>query len=105
MSDRRFRRALAVGCVGAAALLFGLWFAFVRAPGPQDVCRHIMQVTMREASQQDIGVEAQDAAMSQLEAKCIQHKLDKIQLRGRVVWAKYAKCVLAFDDLDQIWMC
>lgn len=105
MANKPFRRAFAVGCVGAVALLFGLWFAFVRAPGPQEVCRHIIDVTMHEASDQDIGVEAQDAAIAQLEAKCVQHKLDKIQLRGRVVWAKYARCVLGSDDLDTIWKC
>lgn len=105
MADPRFRRALAVGCLSAVALLFGLWFAFVRAPGPQDVCRHIIDVTMRESSAQSIGVEAQDATLAALEAKCVQHKLDKVQLRGRVVWAKYARCVLGSDDLDTISMC
>lgn len=103
--SKAVRRALALGCLGAVALLFGLWFAFVRAPGPQEICRHIIDVTMRAASAQDVGPEGQDAAIAQLEAKCVQHKLDKIQLRGRVVWAKYARCVMGSDDLDTIWRC
>lgn len=99
------RRAFAAGSLGAVALLFGLWFAFVRAPGPQDVCRHIIEVTSREAAEGGVGGSGQDAVVDQLQARCVQQKLDKIQLRGRVVWAKYARCVMASDDLDTIWKC
>lgn len=99
------RRAVAVGSLGAIGLLFGLWFAYVRAPGPHDVCRHIIEVTMRESANQGIGGDGQDAVVAQLEERCLQQKLDKIQLRGRVVWAKYARCVVASNDLDTIWRC
>jgi hypothetical protein len=99
------RRALMAGSVAALGLLFGLWFAFVRAPGPQDVCRHIIEVTMRESADQGVGGDGQDAVISQLQDRCVQQKVDKVQLRGRVVWAKYAKCVMAANDLDAIWRC
>ncbi len=103
--NRTFGRALAIGSVGAIAGLFGLWFAYVRAPGPQDVCRHIIEVTTREAADQGVGGAGQDAVVAQLEESCVKQKVDKIQLRGRVVWAKYAKCVMQADSLDDIWRC
>jgi len=99
------RRAVLAGSLGAIGLLFGLWFAFVRAPTPQSVCRHIIDVTIRESAQGGIGGDGQDAVIAQLEERCMQQKLDKIQLRGRVVWAKYAKCVTEADDLETIWRC
>jgi len=99
------RRALTVGSLLALGLLFGLWFAFVRAPPPQQVCSHIIDVTMRESADQGVGGDGQDAVIGQLEQRCVQQKLDKIQLRGRVVWAKYAKCVMATNELESISRC
>jgi hypothetical protein len=60
---------------------------------------------MRETQAGGVGNEGQTALVSQLEERCMQQKLDKIQLRGRVVWAKYAKCVTEANDLDTIWKC
>ena len=99
------RRALSIGSLGAVALLFGLWWAFIRAPGPADVCAHIIDVTMRESGQSELAPESQTAVVDQLRERCMQHKVDKIQLRGRVVWARYARCVMAADTLDGLWRC
>ncbi|MBK8234443.1 MAG: hypothetical protein IPN32_10570 [Deltaproteobacteria bacterium] len=99
------RRALSVGMLGAVGLLFGLWWAFVRAPGPADVCEHIVEVTLRESGGAAMTPESESAVIGQLRERCMQHKLDKIQLRGRVAWARYAKCVMASDDLDGVWRC
>lgn len=99
------RRALAAGSLAAVGLVFALWFVYVRAPGPHDVCRHIIEVTMRESADQGVGGDGQNAVVSQLEERCVQQKLDKIQLRGRVVWARYAKCVMAASDLDTVFRC
>ncbi len=87
------------------ATLFVLWWIFVRAPGPQDVCEHIVQVTLAEAKDAQMNAESEAALMTGLQERCIEHKLDKIQLRGRVKYAKYAKCVLAADTLQAIESC
>ena len=100
---RATARAWALGSLGACILLFSLWWFFVRAPGPDSVCRHIVTVTMQDAGQ--MSPASQDALVRSLEDRCIQHKLDIIQLRGRVVYSKYAKCVLSSSHLADIERC
>lgn len=102
---RSTARAWSAGCFAACVLLFALWWTFVRAPPPAEVCRHIIDVTMREAGASELAPASQDALMRSLEERCVTHKLDKIQLRGRVVYAKYAKCVLDSDNLADIERC
>ena len=91
--------------LAAVALLFGLWWAFVRAPGPQEVCTHIIEVTARESGQTELSLESQTAVIDQMRERCVQHKIDKIQLRGRVAWARYARCAMAADSLDGVLRC
>jgi hypothetical protein len=102
---RATARAWSLGTLGACILLFTLWWTFVRAPGPETVCRHIVTVTMQEAGQSELSPMSQDALVRSLEDRCIQHKLDIVQLRGRVVYSKYAKCVLASSQLADIERC
>lgn len=87
--------------VGIAAL----WFAYVRAPGPVEVCTHIAEVTRRESEAAGIAPDTQATLADALHQRCLQHKYDKIQLRGRIAWARYAKCVVAADDLRAIGRC
>jgi len=103
--SRRFARALSVGMLLAVALLFGLWWLFVRATPPDEVCRHIVDVTMREAGEGSLAPDSQEALVRSLEERCVQHKLDKIQLRGRIEYARYAKCVMGSDRLMDIERC
>lgn len=87
------------------ATLVGLWALFVRAPGPEDVCEHIVDVTMREAQAAAMNPESEAALMAGLQERCVKHKLDKMQLRGRVKYAEYAKCVMAASALSEIESC
>ncbi len=98
-------RAWSVGMLAAVGLVFGLWWTFVRAPGPETVCRHIVDITMTEAGDSQLSPASQEAIVRSLEERCIQHKLDIIQLRGRVVYSKYAKCVLGSTQLADIERC
>ena len=82
-----------------------LWAIFVRAPGPEAVCEHIVEVTLQEASSADMSVESEASLVAGLQERCIEHKLDKIQLRGRVKYAKYAKCVMAASTLLDVESC
>jgi hypothetical protein len=102
---RATARAWSVGTLAACVLLFALWWIYVRAPGPEAVCRHIVTVTMQEAGDSELSPASQDALVRSLEERCIQHKLDIVQLRGRIVYAKYAKCVLASTRLADIERC
>ena len=87
------------------AVLFGLWFAFVRAPSPEEVCKHIASVSAKEAEDHGVSLESEAAVIETIERKCVQHKLDKIQLRGRIKYADYAKCVMDSTTLAAIGKC
>lgn len=87
------------------AMVFGFWLGWVRAPGPGEVCDHIIEVTKREAEDRSMQMESEAALIGQMRDKCMKHKLDKIQLRGRLVWAEYAKCITGSTSLDEIGRC
>ena len=91
--------------LGLTLLLFVLWWAFIRAPGPVEVCNHIVDVTLREAGGQAMEVETEARLVESTREQCIQHKLDKIQLRGRIKYAEYAKCVMRAQTLGEIGRC
>ncbi len=87
------------------ATLMVLWMIFVRAPKPQQVCEHIVQVTLQEASAAQMSADSEAALVSGLQERCIAHKRDKIQLRGRVKYAQYAKCVMSASTLSAVESC
>lgn len=87
------------------ATLVVLWAIFVRAPGPADVCEHIVDVTMRDAQAASMNPQSEAALMAGLQERCVKHKLDKMQLRGRVKYAEYAKCVMAASTLAEVESC
>jgi hypothetical protein len=85
--------------------LFTAWWAFVRAPGPEEVCAHIANVTKTEIEASGVSLESEAAVIEDIERGCVQHKLDKIQLRGRLKYAGYAKCVMAAQTVTEIGKC
>lgn len=87
------------------ATIVTLWTIFVRAPSPVDVCDHIVDVTMSEAQAHGMSMQSEASMLGGIKDSCVQHKLDKIQLRGRIKYATYAKCVLAAPDLQTIEAC
>jgi hypothetical protein len=105
MSGARSWRIARWSVLGTLFVLFGLWWAYVRAPAPAEVCDHIVAVTTHEARQSGLSVVAEDAMVDKLRERCIQHKLDKIQLRGRLQYASYAKCVVERTTLIEIERC
>ena len=86
-------------------LVFGFWWGWVRAPGPEAVCEHIIAVTKSEAEDRSMEIATEAALVQQMKERCMKHKLDKLQLRGRLVWADYARCVVASDSLALIGRC
>jgi hypothetical protein len=91
--------------LGLTLLLFVVWWAFIRAPGPVDVCNHIVEVTLREAGDHALQDETEARLVESTREQCIEHKLDKIQLRGRIKYAEHAKCVMAAQTLGEIGRC
>lgn len=85
--------------------LFGFWFGWVRAPGPEAVCEHIITVTKGEAEDRSLEVQSEAALVQQMKERCMKHKADKLHLRGRLKWADYAKCVVASGNLTEISRC
>lgn len=91
--------------LGLTLLVFAGWFLLVRAPGPVEVCEHIVEVTLREAGDQALRTETEARLIESTREQCIEHKLDKIQLRGRIKYAEHAKCVMAAQTLGEIGRC
>lgn len=87
------------------ATVVGLWWAYVRAPGPNVICEHIIEVTMAESRASGMSADSESRVIERTRDECIQHKRDKIQLRGRVKYATYAKCVMASTTLEDIYSC
>lgn len=91
--------------LGLTVLLFTVWWLFIRAPGPAVVCQHIVEVTLREAGDQALAGDTEARLVESTREQCISHKLDKIQLRGRIKYAEHAKCVMAAQTLSEIGRC
>lgn len=97
---------IAIGIVLAVAGgIFAFWAAYVRAPAPEAVCRHITAITVREAGEIDLAPQTRDTLLARLEQDCISHKRNKILLRGKIRYASYARCVVGAQTLRQIEDC
>lgn len=91
--------------LAVALLLFGFWWGWVRAPGPDAVCQHIIAVTKSEAEDRSMNSATEATLIEQMNERCIKHKLDKLKLRGRLKWADYARCIVRGESLAEIGQC
>lgn len=91
--------------LGLTLLVFVGWWLFIRAPGPVEVCEHIVEVTLREAGDQSLRGDTEARLIESTREQCVEHKLDKLQLRGRIKYAEHAKCVMAAETLSEIGHC
>ncbi len=98
-------RVASLVVLSLTVVLFTAWWMFVRAPGPVEVCEHIMQLTLREAADQALSPESLQRLVQSTRADCIAHKADKIKLRGRIKYAAYAKCVMDSSTLTEQGRC
>ncbi len=86
--------------LGIAAGVFCLciltfWFVYVRAPSPEEVCKHKIELVMQEAKP---GLDA-TALLDTLQTSCVKAARQKIQLRGKIKYANYARCVAEAENL------
>jgi hypothetical protein len=79
------------------------WFGWVRAPSPERICQHKIELVFGTVGAEQR--EGAEALVSQLELKCVQAANDEIRLSGKLVYAKYAKCVMAATTLDEAERC
>ena len=103
-ATRRVMRVAASITTGVIVVgVFVFWLGWVRAPSPEQVCKHKIELVIATAGQDQS--EGAGALIGQLEAKCITAVERKIRLRGKIVYAEYAKCVVAATTLSDAERC
>ena len=83
--------------------LTGLWFIYVQAPPPEEVCEHKQAIILAEAGGQR-GPAVADL-LDQLKLKCVKDKRTLLQLRGKVAYARQARCIMAATTLSESERC
>lgn len=79
------------------------WLGWVRAPSPEQICKHKIELVIATVGEDQ--TEGADALIGQLEGKCVTAAERKILLRGKIVYAEYAKCVMAATTLMDAERC
>jgi hypothetical protein len=103
--SRTLWRVLSIGLLASTALLFAGWWGWVRAPLPDRVCDHVVEITLRDAGDAAITEKTRERMVEQIGMRCQQLEADRIQLRGRLVYAEHAKCVMRSATLAEINRC
>jgi hypothetical protein len=88
---------------GLAVAIFGFWLIFVRAPSPTQICEHKIQLVLNEVPQEQR--EGADALIAQLQLRCEEAAKKKIQFRGKLVYAEFARCVAKAQTLAESERC
>ena len=88
---------------GLAVAIFGFWLIFVRAPSPTEICKHKIELVLAEVPQEQR--EGADALIAQLQIRCEEAANKKIQFRGKLVYAEYARCVAEAQTLGEAERC
>lgn len=79
------------------------WLGWVRAPDPATICAHKVDLVFNTVGADQR--EGAEALVGQLEITCVEAAKRKIQMRGKLVYADYAKCVMAASALSQAERC
>jgi hypothetical protein len=85
----------------AAIVVF--WLAFVRAPPPQAICQHKADILLAEASGKH-----DDAAanlLDQYRLGCTKQAENLLRLRGKLAYARHARCVMAATTTNDAERC
>lgn len=102
--SKRIVSKIAWGIFAALALATVVfWIGWVRAPSPEQICQHKVELVFGTVGAEQR--EGAEALVSQLELRCVEAANTEIRLRGKLVYAKYAKCVMAATTLDQAETC
>jgi hypothetical protein len=85
------------------ALIAALWIAFVRAPPPHEVCARKADILRAEAG--DDHGDAVERLLDQYRLGCRKQAEALLKLRGKLVYARHAKCVRAARTLSDAERC
>jgi len=85
------------------AFLTLVWFFMLRAPAPEVVCDHIIEVAVKDAGESSPN--AVNALVDHLRLTCTREKRTKLRMRGKYHYAEYAKCVMRAETLAQTEGC
>lgn len=85
------------------AAVAALWFAFVRAPAPQVICQHKADILLAEAGGQHDDAVAN--LLDQYRLGCSKQAENLLRLRGKLVYARHARCVMAATTLSDAERC
>ena len=96
-----FAGALVISTIAGAIL----WRIYVHAPPADEVCAHKMQLILSESSRDQAGSDAVPALLERLQEQCISGAQRKTQLDGKMVYASYARCIMAAATLNQAERC
>jgi hypothetical protein len=104
LNPTKIALAILIGFSLATVLvLTALWFAYVEAPDPEAVCDRIVEMTYAEGATHD--PKSVNALVSRLRDGCVSSKSMIIQYRGKIEWARYAKCVMSASNLNDAEGC
>jgi hypothetical protein len=87
------------------AALFAVWWGWVRAPPPARVCEHVVEVTLQDTAGGQLAPETRARLLEATQQQCEKRAFDKLQLRGRLKYAQWAKCLMAADDVAALGGC
>ena len=96
-------RLAAVIVLVLAAIVGALWFQFVVAPPAHEVCQHKSDVLVAEAS--GAHDEAVANLLDQYRLSCRKQADKTLQLRGKIAYARWAKCVMGSKTLSEAERC
>jgi hypothetical protein len=103
-SGMRWGPRLALGLPAAlAGSVLGFWLVWIRAPDPQRVCAHLVDLARAEAGADTPRAVA--ALVERLERRCVEDKARIMRMRDKIEYAKYARCVVAAPTLGDAERC
>lgn len=98
-------RIASIAVLAIVVLLFAAWWLFIRAPGPTQLCEHVVEVTMTDTAERGLAPQTRARLVAATQAQCEQRAHDKLKLRGRIKYATWAKCMLAAEDVAGLGGC
>ena len=96
-------RIAGIVVLSLAAGLFAVWFFLLRAPPPEALCDHMIEMAIRETG--DRSPDATAALVDSLRLHCTKEKRNKLRLRGKYAYAEHAKCLMAARTLAEAEGC
>ncbi len=98
-------RIASIAMLVVVVLSFAVWWSLLRAPGPTELCAHVVEVTLSDTAEQGLAPETRASLVAATQAQCEQRAHDKLRLRGRIKYVAWAKCLMAAEDVAGLGGC